>query len=190
LNTADDEVVVVQVSRLEAWKGQKVLLAALSRLRESPGWTCWIVGGAQRGTELAYLRDLKAMASDGGIADRVRFLGERSDVPTVLGAADVFCQPNTSPEPFGIALVEALHAGLPVVTSGIGGACEIVDGSCGVLTPPGDAAALSIALQQLIVDRDLNARLGAAARRRPDALCDASRQMRRIHEVLSSVAVA
>jgi glycosyltransferase involved in cell wall biosynthesis len=190
LQTPDDDVVIVQVSRLEAWKGQRVLITALSHLRDLPGWTCWIVGGAQRATEAVYLRELQALASDGGIADRVRFVGERRDVPTLLSAADVFCQPNTSPEPFGLALVEALHAGLPVVTSGIGGACEIVDGSCGVLTPPGDASALSIALQQLIVDRDLNARLGAAARRRPDALCDASRQMRRIHEVLSSVAVA
>jgi glycosyltransferase involved in cell wall biosynthesis len=190
LNTAGDHVVIVQVSRLEAWKGQKVLLAALSQLRELPGWTCWIVGGAQRANEIGYLLDLKALASDGGIADRVRFVGERSDVPAVLAAADVFCQPNTSPEPFGLSLVEAMHAGLPVVTSGIGGACEIVDGTCGVLTPPGDVTALSKALRQLIVDRDLAALLGAAARRRPDALCDASRQMLRIHQVLSSVAVA
>jgi glycosyltransferase involved in cell wall biosynthesis len=189
-DTADGDVVIVQVSRLESWKGQRVLLAALSQLRELPDWTCWMVGGAQRASELRYLRHLEALASDGGIADRVRFVGERSDVPAVLGAADVFCQPNISPEPFGLSLVEALHAGLPVVTSGIGGACEIVDGTCGVLTPPGDAAGLSAALRRLIVDRDLTARLGSAARRRPDALCDASRQMLRIHQVLSSVAVA
>lgn len=190
VQTAPDEVVIVQVSRLEAWKGHEVLLAALSRLRELPGWTCWIVGGAQRATERRYLQDLRALATEGGIAGRVRFLGERSDVPAVLDAADVFCQPNTSPEPFGISLVEALHAGLPVVTSGIGGACEIVDDTCGRLVPPADAVALSSALRQLIVDRPLNASLGAAARRRPDALCDASRQMRRIHQVLASVAEA
>jgi glycosyltransferase involved in cell wall biosynthesis len=86
--------------------------------------------------------------------------------------------------------VEALHAGLAVVTSGIGGACEIVDATCGVLTPPGDVPALSSALGRLVVDRDLNARLGAAARRRPESLCEPSRQMRRIHQLLSSVATA
>ena len=53
-------------------------------------------------------------------------------MPALLAAADLFCQPNTAPEPFGLSLVEALQAGLPVVTSGIGGACEIVDASCGV----------------------------------------------------------
>jgi len=190
LGTPANDVVIVQVSRLEELKGQRVLLMALAELVDLHGWTCWIVGGAQRPAEIAYLRQLEAVARDKGITDRIRFIGERSDVPAILSGADIFCQPNTLPEAFGLSLVEAMHAGLPVVTSGIGGACEIVDGSCGVLTPPGDASALSMALQQLIVDRDLNARLGAAARRRPDALCDASRQMRRIHQVLSSVAVA
>ena len=187
LETAEDDVVIVQVSRLEALKGQHVLLAALAKLRELPHWTCWIVGGAQRPSEVDYVRGLKATANDRGIGDRVRFVGERSDVPALLDAADMFCQPNTSPEGFGLALVEALHAGLPVVTSGIGGACEIVDESCGVLTPPGDAEAVAEALRRLIVDRDSSVTLSAAARHRPAVLCDPSRQMRRIEQVLSSV---
>jgi glycosyltransferase involved in cell wall biosynthesis len=190
LQTASRDVVIIQVSRLEAWKGQHVLLKALSVLHDVPGWTCWIVGGAQRSSEAAYRRQLEAIARDGGIADRVRFLGERNDVPVLLNAADVFCQPNTSPEPFGLSLVEAMHAGLPVVTSGIGGACEIVDASCGVLTPPGDPMTLAAALKGLVVDRDLSARLGAAARRRPAAICEPSRQMRRIYQVLSSIKAA
>jgi glycosyltransferase involved in cell wall biosynthesis len=120
----------------------------------------------------------------------VRFLGQRSDVPRLLAGADLFCQPNTAPEPFGISLVEALQAGLPVVTSGVGGACEIVDASCGLLTPPGDSTALADALKRLVIDRELRVRLGAGARCRPAVLCDASRQMRRIHQVLSSVSAA
>ena len=61
----------------------------------------------------------------------------------VLGAADIFCQLNASPEPFGIVLVEALAAGLPVVTAASGGACEVVDESCGELVAPGDSRALA-----------------------------------------------
>jgi glycosyltransferase involved in cell wall biosynthesis len=190
LQTSADDVVIVQVSRLEAWKGQHVLVRALSALRDIPGWTCWLVGGVQRPSEAAYRRQLETIASEGGIADRVRFLGERNDVPVVLNAADVFCQPNTSPEPFGLSLVEAMHAGLPVVTSGIGGACEVVDASCGLLTPPGDPAALADALKRVVVDRHLRTRLGDAARRRPAAICEPSRQMRRIYHVLSSVKAA
>jgi glycosyltransferase involved in cell wall biosynthesis len=190
LATPADDVVVVQVSRLEAWKGQRELLRACVGLRDVPGWTCWIAGGAQRPAEAALLDELKAIARDGGIENRVRFLGERRDVPALLRAADVFCQPNVGPEPFGLSLVEALHAGLPVVTSGIGGACEIVDDSCGVLTPPGDVAAVGKALRRLITDADVRAALGRAARLRPDALCSPRQQMPRIEQVLSSVAYA
>jgi glycosyltransferase involved in cell wall biosynthesis len=134
------------------------------------------------------LDSLKTLAQRGGVADRIRFLGERTDVPAVLRAADIFCQPNTSPEPFGLSLVEALLAGLPVVTSGIGGAREIVDETCGVLTPPSDAVALAGTLRRLIVEPAVRRQLGAAAPLRPQAICDPSRQMRRIHAVLSSVA--
>jgi glycosyltransferase involved in cell wall biosynthesis len=139
---------------------------------------------------VTYRQQLETIAREGGIADRVRFLGQRADVPALLAAADLLCQPNTAPEPFGLSLVEGLQAGLPVVTSGVGGACEIVDASCGVLTPPGEKVALADALRRLIVDRESRIRLGAAARRRPSALCDPSRQMRRIHQVLSSVTAA
>ena len=61
-----------------------------------------------------------------------------TDVPRLLAAADIHCQPNISPEPFGIAFIEALAAGLPVVTSAIGGAIEIVDDTCGRLVPASD----------------------------------------------------
>ncbi len=69
-----------------------------------------------------------------------------------MAAADVYCQPNTGPEPFGIVFVEALYAGLPVVTSGFGGAAEIVDQTCGVLTPPGNCKAVADALRSLILE--------------------------------------
>ena len=185
LGTPDRDVVVVQVSRLEALKGHRVLLAALGQLRGLAGWTCWIVGGVQRPDEAAYLSALQQLAVEQGISGRVRFVGERRDVAQILGAANIYCQPNTEPEGFGLTFVEAMHAGLPVVTSGIGGACEIVDESCGVLTPPGDIPALSSALDRLIVDRELNARLGTEARRRSESLCDVPRQMRRIQTVLA-----
>ncbi len=189
LRASSDDVVLVQVSRLEAFKGQHVLLDALSRLTDLPRWTCWIVGGAQRASELAYLHRLQALARDRGLADRVRFTGERDDVPGLLSAADIYCQPNTEPEGFGLTFIEAMREGLPVVTSGIGGACEIVDGSCGVLTTPGDAESLAASLRRLIVDADFRSRLGLDARKRPAELCDPALQMRRIQALLNAVVV-
>ena len=82
----------------------------------------------------------------------MRFLGQRADVPRLMAAADIFCQPDIGPEPFGIVFIEALYAGLPVVTSAFGGAVEIVDETCGILTAPGDTAAVATAVRSLIQD--------------------------------------
>jgi glycosyltransferase involved in cell wall biosynthesis len=187
LHTNTQDVVIVQVSRMEALKGQAILLEALATLRERSGWTLWQVGGAQREVEARYLDSLRASAERLGIADRVRFLGQRSDVPALLTAADVFCQPNIDPEGFGISFVEAMSAGLPVVTSAIGGALEIVDASCGALLPPGDAGALAGVLGRLVRDDAERDRLGRAGRIRAAQLCDPAVQTRRIADLLEDI---
>lgn len=171
LATPGDDVVILTACRLERWKGQALLIEALGRLRGTPGWTAWVAGGAQRPHEHAYLDELRAAAGAQGVADRVRFLGQRDDMPCLLEAADIHCQPNTGPEPFGIAFVEALGAGLPVVSTRLGGASEIVTDACGVLVPPGDASALADALARLVADPDARARLAAAGPARAAALC-------------------
>jgi glycosyltransferase involved in cell wall biosynthesis len=186
LGTGMDEVVFVQVSRMEAWKGHERHLRALGAMAELPGWKCWMVGGAQRPEERDHLARLHALATELGIAERVVFTGERRDVPGLLAAADVFCQPNREPEPFGVALVEALYAGLPVVATASGGAAEVVDAECGIPVPPGDGGALAEALRRLAADAGLRRRLGAAGPARARALCDPERQARRLHEVLGA----
>ena len=185
-DTPADAIVIVQVSRLERWKGHMVHLEALSRLREVPKWIAWIVGGAQRPDEVAYQAELKAAARALGIADRVRFVGERSDVAEILAASNIFCQPNVEAEPFGIVFVEALHAGLPVVASALGGSLEIVDSTCGILVPPLKPEAVADALAQLIGDRDLRIRLGAAGPARAKHLTDPAVQLSRLHAILEN----
>ncbi|HEX5272185.1 MAG TPA: glycosyltransferase family 4 protein [Gemmataceae bacterium] len=186
LGTAPDSVVVLQASRLERWKGQALLLRALARLRHDPRWTCWLAGGPQRPAEAVYLAELRESAGDLGIAGRVRFLGERADVPGLLAAADIHCQPNTGPEPFGLAFVEALGAARPVVATALGGALEIIDDTCGLLVSP-DALPLAEGLRRLIHDAGLRARLGSAGPARARALCDPARQIGRLYELLAGV---
>jgi glycosyltransferase involved in cell wall biosynthesis len=172
LNTESSQVVILQVSRMEEWKGHGVLLQALARIADDPRWVCWIAGGPQRDSEQIYFNDLHTLAAKLNIAGRIQFLGQRADVAQLMAAADIFCQPNTSPEPFGIVFIEALYARKPVVTAAHGGALEIVDDSCGILIPPRDDKTLADALQKLISDPELRVRLGTHARERAKELCD------------------
>jgi glycosyltransferase involved in cell wall biosynthesis len=171
LGAGRDDVIVFTASRLEPWKGHRSLLRALAGLRTETPWRAWIAGGAQRPHEQAYLSDLRAEADSGGLAGRVRFLGERTDVPALMQAADLYCQPNEMPEPFGVVFAEAMLAGRPVVTADMGGAPEIVSEDCGRLVARGDTAALTRVLAELIDDAPLRARLGAAGPRRAHARC-------------------
>lgn len=186
--TSDEAVVIVHVGRLEEGKGQLVLLQGLARIRDTPEWTCWMVGGAQSASEVRFLRTLRAVTQNLGLADRVRFLGERHDVPRLLRAADIYCQPTTRPEGFGITFVEAMHAGLPVIATPLGAAPEILDGSCGLLVPPENPEQIAAALMRLSENPNLREEMGAAARRRAEKLCDPSRQLRKLGAVLSSIA--
>jgi glycosyltransferase involved in cell wall biosynthesis len=182
-----DAVVGITACRLESWKGHELLLDALGKVRCRSDWRWWIVGGPQRPSEQEYLERIRRQAERLGLLERVRFVGQRSDVPRLLACADLHCQANTGPEPFGIAFVEALYAGLPVVTTAMGGPLEIVDESCGILTPPGDVERLTEVLGQVIDDRELRRRLGSAGPTRAAALCDPVRQIERIRLAIRSL---
>ncbi len=187
---ADTDVVIVMAARAEVWKGHQVLLEACARLAERPGWACWLAGSAQLPSEVAHLDSLRRTVAAHGLTGRVSFLGEREDMPAVLAASDVYCQPNLEPEPFGLSLVEAMYAGLPVVTTAAGGALEIVDGTCGDLLEAGDVAGVAEALRRLIDDRARRERMGVAGRRRAGELCDPRRQMTDIAQILEPLVAA
>ena len=187
--TPTEATVIVQACRLEPYKGHALLLEALGQLRNQPDWVAWIVGGSQRPHERVYLAELEAQAIREGIAHRVRFVGQRTDVSRLLAAADIHCQPNIGPEPFGIAFVEALYAGLPVVTTCLGGAAEIVTDKCGVLVEPGNPTALASVLRRLIDDPATRTRLGESGPARATKLCDPSHILSRLCEVLGGASV-
>jgi glycosyltransferase involved in cell wall biosynthesis len=183
--TPDVAVVIMQVSRMEAGKGHEELLSAAATFPKDLRWYIWFVGGAQRDRERKYLEHLKAVAAKLGLIERVRFIGERNDVPRLLAAADLLCQPNTSADSFGLVFVEALSQSLPVVTFAMGGPAEIVDETCGVLLPPGRTDALAMQLERLIADGDLRRRLGESGPARAKALCDPVIILPQLESVLS-----
>jgi glycosyltransferase involved in cell wall biosynthesis len=189
LSVVPDAAVIMIAARLERWKGHDELLRAAAALPKT-AWEIWIAGGPQRDYEAAYERELRQLAAARGIDERVRFLGARTDVARLMAAADIYCQPNTAPEPFGIVFVEALSAGLPVVTARGGGADEIVTDACGVLVERGDEAALVSALQRLIDDTAWRRSLGEAGRDRARALCNPSSQLAALERALLPVSGA
>jgi glycosyltransferase involved in cell wall biosynthesis len=185
-----NSVVITQFSRFERWKGQTVLLSALGKLKSDPGWTCWIVGGVQKPEEFGYLEELKALAKSHEIGDRIRFVGQRSDIPDILTSSDIHCQPNLGPEPFGLAYVEALAAGLPSVGITMGGSAEIITPECGRLVPPNDSCALSETLSGLIRDPKLRDDLGRRGPSRAHQLCDPLRALEQLEQILTKPVIS
>lgn len=152
--------VVGVVANLIHYKGHTHLLAAGRRVAgRFPRLTFLLVGeGPCRAA-------LERQAAGLGLAERVRFLGSRRDVPALLALMDVVALPSLE-EGFPNALLEAMAAGKPVVASRVGGVPEaVVEGQTGLLVPPGDPAALAEALLALLEDPARAAAMGAAGRR-------------------------
>ena len=116
-----------------------------------------------------------------GIADRVRFMGHRSDVAEVLSAADIAVLPSLSGEAFPRAVIEAMAMGRPVVATDVGGTREaIVEGVTGFVVSPGDAEALADRIGRLAGNEAMRAAMGQAARRRAEE-CVQHREKRAGH---------
>ena len=152
---------VLCLAHYAPWKGLDVLVRAFARVAaRHPGLRLVVAGdGAGRG-------ETGALAAALGVAERVALLGEqpRARVAELLNGCALFVLPSRA-ESFGIALVEAMACGRPVVGTRVGGIPEIVrDGVDGVLVPPDDPAALAGAIDRLLADRPAAERMGARAR--------------------------
>jgi glycosyltransferase involved in cell wall biosynthesis len=156
LDAAPDTVCLLVAANLVHRKGVDVLLDAYAALASRECTELWIAGdGPERGS-------LEAAASRLGVADRVRFLGHRTDVPDLLEACDVFVLPSRL-EGLGVAALEAMARRRPVVASAVGGLAEtVVAETTGLLVPPADARSLAAALERLLADPTQRHRLGAA----------------------------
>jgi glycosyltransferase involved in cell wall biosynthesis len=181
---AGDDVIVIQTSRFEVWKGHQLLLESLAQLHEFP-WQLWLAGGQSRQSEHHLRAQLEQFIASHGIAHRVRFLGERNDIGDLLAAADIYCQPNISREPFGIALVEAMSAGLPIVATDLGATADPVGLDVGRRVHP-HPAALAAALEELIRDAEKRRRLGQAAQARFSSTFSINGAVAHLADVLES----
>jgi glycosyltransferase involved in cell wall biosynthesis len=168
------------VARLEAHKDQPTLIRA-ARLLERRGLDCevWLIGAGSRRAELEQL-----IAAE-GVSDRVRLLGMRRDVPELLGQLDLFAFATTPDEGQGIALVEAMAAGVPVVASDVGACREVLDdGALGLLVPPRDPGALADAIERIRAEPVAAAACAERARRKAFEAFDVERMAAAYADVL------
>lgn len=153
--------VIGTACRLVAIKGLQYLLQAIARLRaEFPEVRLEIAGSG------VLQADLERQVHELGLAKSVTFLGWQPDMAAAMSRWNVYVQPSID-EGFGIAALEAMATGLPVVATGVGGTLELVqDGATGWLVPPRDPAALAGRIGMLLGDEHLRRRMGHAGRRR------------------------
>ncbi len=159
----DDARVVLWVGRLDPVKGLDELIDAFRAITDETGAHLLLAGDGTYGD--AVRKRIERNRSE----DRVHLLGTRSDVPGLLKIADVFAFPSHT-EGMPNALLEAMAAGRPIVTTDVPGCRDLVtDGVSGLLVPAYDSVALAAAVVRLLSDRGLAARLGGRAAAHIDA---------------------
>ena len=179
LGIPSGDLVAGIVGRLQPWKGQDRFLAALADLRRRGiDVHGLIVGGDAYDLSPRYASGLRQMVADLGLVDHVTFTGQVADAAPYLALMDVAVNASVG-EPFGIVLLEAMAAGVPVVAVGEGGPVDIVEpGVTGLLAQDGEPATLADAMAELLRHPARREEMAAQAR----AACERSFTARRMSE--------
>lgn len=153
--------------RIEPAKGQHILIEALAKLSERGSDVHAVLFG--HAMEPRYLDELRAQAVRLGVNERVHFFGFHPRPTEVMGCLDAVVL-TTYKETFGLVLIEAMRAGVAVIGTDAGGVPEIIDhGQTGLLVAPQNPTALADAIERLVRDPGLRARLAAAGKASADA---------------------
>lgn len=161
----DDSLLVIAVGRVEAQKGHRYLVEAMALLRNShPHIRVLIIGRPGNAS-----RAVEKRISEMGLTSIVKMVGARRDVPRFLIAADVFAFPSLFEGNGGNAMIEAMAAGLPVITTGHPPMTDLIpDRDVGLLVERCDPDGLAAAMSTLADDEALRSRLGRMARQRAE----------------------
>jgi glycosyltransferase involved in cell wall biosynthesis len=161
LGIPDNVLLLGSVGRLHPSKGFSDLISALVKIKSKLKSVKVIIVGDGK-----LSNNLKLQVKYDKLSDAIEFIGLRNDVPDILSALDIFVLPSLW-EAFGIAILEAMAAGKPVVATSVGGIPEVViDGETGILVPASDPDALANAIIRLIEDEELRVKMGNAGRKR------------------------
>jgi glycosyltransferase involved in cell wall biosynthesis len=184
LGLPDDRFVAGVVGRWQPGKGQDRFLLALAELRRR-GLDVHgvLVGGDAFGLSPAFADGVRAMVGELGLDDRVTLTGQVPDATCYIRTFDVLVCPSTT-ESFGIALVEAMLAGVPVVSTAKGGPASFIEpGVSGVMVESRSPEAIADGVEALLVDPARRSRMAAAGRAEA-ARFDSRSMTRRVDEML------
>jgi glycosyltransferase involved in cell wall biosynthesis len=164
LGLAQAAVVVLTVAQIRHGKGIDVVINVADATREAHPDAVFLIAGPDGVGEKEYADRMRRLVHEKKLEGRVRFLGSRDDIPDLLASSDVFLLP-TRAEAFGIVVLEAMAAGVPVVASSVGGIPEIIHTpDVGSLVEDISPRAFASAVGALLHDADLRLRLGRAGR--------------------------
>ena len=143
-NLPEDRPIIALVGRITRWKGQHLLVEAMSLIKHKEAYA--IIVGSDQG-RVKYTNELKELSKKLKVDDRIQFIGESFDIPALLMVSDIILSTAIEPEAFGRAAIEGQAMGKIVLASNIGGSLEnVVDGVSGKLFKSGDAKSLADAI--------------------------------------------
>ncbi len=179
--------VVGHFSRLSPWKGQHILLEALTHCPQNV--MAILVGDALFG-EQDYVEELHQKVVELGLKNRVKFLGFRSDIVALMSACDLVAHTSTSPEPFGRVIIEAMLCGTPVVGAAAGGVIELIEPEkTGWLTTPGNAVELANIIINCSQSPALTAKIARVAKQEASQRFQLSLMRQKIDQLLHQVRI-
>ncbi|HEX2741533.1 MAG TPA: glycosyltransferase [Rubrobacter sp.] len=162
---APTDVLFVCVATLRAQKNPALLVESFCRGAASDPRAHLLFAGVADLKSGDLVSKLERQIAALGLQERVHLLGLRSDIPELLNAADVFVL-SSDYEGNPLAVLEAMAAGKPIISTAVGGVPELVEGGCGLLVPPGDAQALSEAMRHMLESPEARKSMGEASARR------------------------
>lgn len=181
---------IAMTGRITEEKGYRELVKALGKVKaKAPNLHLMVIGGQLSSERDAFQFQLGQLIKQQNLEQNITFTGFRSDIPELLGLADVFTLPSYR-EGLPRSILEAMAMELPVVATDIRGCREaVIDRETGLIVPPQNSSELAEALAQLLANTELRTSLGKAGRQRVEAEYDENLVFKRLAQYYAELGV-